>query len=215
MSFKDRKFGLLTIRRQIAEDIFECSCTCGNLLDVWRSLLSSGVQRDCGMCRRMMVSYWTRPDGKVIAVRRIRPTSVHGHTRSIQRKDGTQRFFFTREYASWKMAVQRCHDKKFQFYDRYGGDGIRVCQRWRESEPRGQGFLNFLRDMGPRPLGKTLDRVNPRGHYEPGNCRWATAKVQSENQSRWIWRNCPPPPVEKIREMERRIKEEYDEMNPY
>src|SRR2546429_4600265 len=77
VSFKDRKFGLLTIRRQIAEDIFECSCTCGNLLDVWRSLLSSGVQRDCGMCRRMMVSYWTRPDGKVIAVRRIRRSEEH------------------------------------------------------------------------------------------------------------------------------------------
>src|SRR5438477_7419727 len=143
MSFKDRKFGLLTIRREIAPDIFECDCACGNLLDVWRSLLASGVQRDCGMCRRMMVVYWTRPDGKVIAVRRTRPTSVHGHTRSFHRKDGTQRFFFSREYASWKMAVQRCHDKKFEFYDRYDGDGLLVCLRWRVSEPSCQGFLYF------------------------------------------------------------------------
>jgi hypothetical protein len=212
MSFKDRKFGLLTIRRQIAEDIFECDCACGNLLDVWRSLLTSGVQRDCGMCRRMMT--YKSCNGKVVHT--IKPTSLHGHTRSITRmKNGVrvQRFLFTREYATWAMAIQRCHDKKFMYYDRYGGKGIRVCQRWRER--RGQGLRNFLDDMGPRPLGKTLDRINPRGHYEPGNCRWATPKVQCDNQTHKIWQHCAPPPVEKVREMERRIKEEYEEMNPY
>lgn len=215
MSFKDGKFGLLTIRRQIAEDIFECDCSCGNLLDVWRSLLTSGVQRDCGMCRRLQ-TYKCRRRGKVFKVTRVRPVSVHGHTRSIFRtKDGVrvQTFLFTREYATWKMAIQRCHDKKFQFYEGYGGQGIRVCSRWRE--PGGYGLLNFLRDMGPRPIGKTLDRINPRGHYEPGNCRWADAKTQNANQTRKIWQHCAPPPVEKVREMERRIKEEYEEMNPY
>src|SRR5437879_5816892 len=116
MSFKDRKFGLLTIRREISPDIFECDCACGNLLDVWRSQLASGVQRDCGMCRRMQ-SYKCSRNGTVFVIWRVKPTSVHGHTRSIQRKDGRQRFLFTREYASWKMAIQRCHDKKFMNYD--------------------------------------------------------------------------------------------------
>jgi hypothetical protein len=215
VSFKDGKFGLLTTRREIAPDIFECDCECGNLLDVWRSQLTSGVQRDCGMCRRM-VTYKSHRNGKVYVVRRIKPTSVHGHTRAITRtKNGVrvQRFFFTREFASWSMAIQRCHDKKFMFYDRYGGAGIRVCRRWRE--PRGQGLLNFLNDMGPRPLGKTLDRINPRGHYEPGNCRWATAKVQCENQTHKIWQHCAPPPVEKVRRMEARIAAEYEDRTPY
>ena len=214
MSFKDGKFGLLTIRRQITEDIFECDCACGNLLDVWRSLLTSGVQRDCGMCRRLITYKVRYKSGTVVTVTRLKQTNIHGHTRAVMNKDHTvRRKYQTREYNTWKMMIQRCHQKSFEFYEGYGAQGIRVCKRWRE--PRGQGLLNFLRDMGPRPIGKTLDRINPRGHYEPGNCRWATPKVQNENQTRKIWQHCAPPPVEKVREMERRIKEEYDEMNPY
>ena len=208
MSFKDRKFGLLTIRREISPDIFECDCVCGNLLDVWRSLLSSGVQRDCGMCRRM-IRY--KRNGKMF--RRLYNPSIHGHVRIITRKDGSRRELCTREWYTWKMMVRRCHDKKFQFYPDYGAKGIRVCQRWRE--PRAQGFLNFLRDMGPRPLGKTLDRINVRGHYEPTNCRWADWKTQNTNQAWRIWTNCAPPPIEKVREMEARIAAEYEDMNPY
>lgn len=213
MSFKDGKFGLLTIRREIAPDIFECDCACGNLLDVWRSLLTSGVQRDCGMCRRLHTYTFRGRNGKLIRTTRLKSTTVHGHTRTVCKNGRVIRQYRTREYNTWKMMVQRCHDKTFEYYEGYGGQGIRVCQRWRE--PRGYGFLNFIRDMGPRPLGKTLDRINPRGHYEPGNCRWADVDTQVHNQSRFIWKNCPPPPVEKVREMERRIKEEYDEMNPY
>ena len=111
MSFKDRKFGRLTIRRQIAPDIFECDCACGNLLDVWRSLLASGVQRDCGMCRRM-VTY--KRKGNVF--RHLRNISVHGHVWVIIHKDGSRRELCTREWNTWKMMVRRCHDKNFQFY---------------------------------------------------------------------------------------------------
>jgi hypothetical protein len=80
-----------------------------------------------------------------------------------------------------------------------------VCERWRESG--GQGFLNFLKDMGPRPWNKTLDRKNPQGHYEPTNTRWASAKVQAYNQRRFIWRDTTPPPVEKVGVMEARVEE--------
>lgn len=195
MSFKDGRFGQLTIRKKISDDIFECDCACGNLLDVWRSLLACNVQRDCGMfCRRTK-------DGRFKS-----RVSIHGHVRSSRRKDGTWKRYTTGEYNTWMFMIPRCHNKKHHRYEFYGSKGIRVCKRWRE--PGGRGFLNFLRDMGPRPQCKTLDRINPRGHYEPTNCRWATPRVQANNQTRYIWRDCAPPPVEKVREMEKRLDAE-------
>lgn len=72
--------------------------------------------------------------------------------------------------------IGRCYDKRTNGWDRYGGRGITVCQRWRES------FASFLADMGERPAGKTLDRRETNGNYEPGNCRWATYKEQRHNR---------------------------------
>jgi hypothetical protein len=70
----------------------------------------------------------------------------------------------------------RCENPKHMHFGRYGGRGISVCDRWRRS------FADFVADMGPRPDGHTLDRVNNDGNYEPDNCRWATRKQQSNNR---------------------------------
>lgn len=76
---------------------------------------------------------------------------------------------------------QRCTDPSASGYRYYGGRGITVCGRWRES------FDAFLADMGPRPSPKhSIDRVNNNGNYEPGNCRWATAHEQHLNTSRKV-----------------------------
>lgn len=77
-------------------------------------------------------------------------------------------------YASWRAMRDRCSRSTHKAYPAYGGRGIEVCARW-------QSFEAFLADMGERPPGTTLDRIDNNGNYEPGNCRWATAKVQGLN----------------------------------
>ena len=78
-------------------------------------------------------------------------------------------------WLSWRAMVERCTNPGAADYPRYGGRGIRVCDRWRD-------FTAFLADMGERPRGTTLDRRDVNGHYERGNCRWATAKEQGRNK---------------------------------
>ena len=84
----------------------------------------------------------------------------------------------TPEYFCWNGMVSRCSDPNNKDYKNYGGRGIKVCERWRES------FQNFLSDMGKRPSPKhTLDRwPNQNGNYEPSNCRWATRTQQARNR---------------------------------
>ena len=81
----------------------------------------------------------------------------------------------TPTYNSWFGMIQRCTNPKQPTFKDYGGRGVTICHRWLR-------FENFLADMGIRPEGKTLDRKNNAGGYEPSNCRWATHKEQCENR---------------------------------
>jgi hypothetical protein len=75
------------------------------------------------------------------------------------------------------MMLNRTTNQNAERWHDWGGRGIKVCDRWRR-------FENFLADMGERPPGTTLDRINNQGGYEPGNCRWATPAEQAGNSRR-------------------------------
>jgi hypothetical protein len=83
----------------------------------------------------------------------------------------------TPTYASWADMLSRCRNPKGKQWKDYGGRGIRVCRRWLK-------FENFVADMGLRPKGRTLDRVDNDRNYTPANCRWATRLEQQNNQRR-------------------------------
>lgn len=80
-------------------------------------------------------------------------------------------------YSSWQAMLNRCRNENIPTWPHYGGRGITICERW-------ESYESFLADMGERPDGRSLDRINVDGNYEPGNCRWATAQEQARNQRR-------------------------------
>ncbi len=95
----------------------------------------------------------------------------------IERRFRVHRMSSTRAYQSWRAMLNRCNNPNSTAWENYGGRGVKVCRRWLV-------FANFYDDMGERPPGMSLDRINPEGDYRPQNCRWASAAVQAQNTRR-------------------------------
>ena len=82
-------------------------------------------------------------------------------------------------HGMWRGMLMRCRNPNFKDYRLYGGRGITVCKRW-------LNFANFVEDMGERPDGYSIDRIDVNGNYEPSNCQWATSKEQRLNQRNMV-----------------------------
>lgn len=158
MNLFGKKFGRLSVikdggRNKFGQILWGCKCECGNVVSVVAARLNSGHSKSCGCLQ-----------ADVTAER----SSVHGFA---SRKNKSV------EYNTWCSMKSRCYNVNDKRYKDYGGRGIRVCARWVYS------FSNFLKDVGLKPEGKTLDRFpNNNGDYKQSNYRWATPAEQARNR---------------------------------
>jgi hypothetical protein len=153
-----KTFGRLLVlnlwgRTKRGQAIWWCRCVCGNEKPILGYSLSNGDSQSCGCLHKEKMT-------------------KHG-----QHKKGER----TSEYTVWDAMMQRCANSKHKSWKRYGGRGIKVCDRWHD-------FQNFYIDMGPRPSSKYwIERRDNDGDYCPENCYWATTHDQSRNRCSNSW----------------------------
>lgn len=146
---------------EFKQAFWRCDCDCGEGTVVSGRDLRAGNTTSCG-CRQ----------------KEINADIGHTNLRHGQARDTGH----SGAYRSYRSMIQRCRDPNCNNWERYGGRGIKVCERWASS------FEAFYEDMGARPAGYSIERLDANGAYEPGNCVWLPRFEQSRNTraTRWV-----------------------------
>ena len=157
-----KRFGkliALNVRKHDGCYFYECKCDCGNTKTIRAGALTRKEKptESCG-CK-------SKPEKG-----ERNPNYRHGHAPHGKR---------SKTLSAWSCMMSRCYREKDKSFHYYGGRGILVCERWHR-------FDNFLSDMGPTPIGFSIDRIDNNGNYEPDNCRWTTQLQQVRNSRRNI-----------------------------
>lgn len=155
-------YGRLVVQKFLHRDkhrqaFWECLCSCGNSCEVRGQSLQNKGTRSCGCLND-----------------EVRKTSFIGNV--LAKTHGMSNHQL---YSTWSTMKQRCTNPKAYKYPHYGGRGIVVCDEWDKS------FVTFLNDMGERPEGTTLNRIDNDGMYCKENCEWQTPSEQNRNRRKY------------------------------
>lgn len=153
-----KQYGRLTVLKHIGKDkhnnaVWECKCSCGNVINVRGATLRNGRAKSCGCLHKEMA-------------------------KRLAKNNITHNMSNTRLYRAWQSIKSRCYYNKNNRYKNYGGRGIIVCDEWCNDF---QAFYNWSMNNGYAD-NLTIDRIDVNGNYEPNNCRWVDMKTQQRNK---------------------------------